>query len=238
MPLPTLTAKPVERRLLRDVVYERLYNAIIDGTLEPGEVLLDETLTSWLGVSRTPIREALMRLSEIGLVEFSPNRYTRVSPIDLRAIDEALYTIGILAEHAARTAASEIEPESLARLSGLSATVTEHAESDEVAALAAALREFFLELEWATGNAALVSATESLSPQLLRYVSTWEIPLDAKAIAVAVEQIVGALAARDGVRAAESIRLLYEPARTIFLEQYRRTDTEIDAAAVGGPEPR
>ena len=54
MPLPTRDSRPVERRLLRDVVYERLYTAIIDGTLEPGEVLLDEKLTAWLGVSRTP----------------------------------------------------------------------------------------------------------------------------------------------------------------------------------------
>lgn len=237
MPLPTLTTKPVERRLLRDVVYDRLYSAIIDGTLEPGEVLLDETLTGWLGVSRTPIREALMRLSEIGLVEFSPNRYTRVSPIDLRAIDEAVYTIGILIEYAARTAGSGLEPESVERLSELSAVVATHAEADDGPALAVALREFFLEIERATGNAALVQATESLNPQLLRYVSAWQLPLDAHAIAVAADEIAGAVAARDGNRAAESIRSLYEPARSIFLERYRRNDAEIDALDATAEEP-
>ena len=103
MPLPVSDTAPVERRLLRDVVYGRLYEGILDGTLEPGETLLDEKLTAWLGVSRTPIREALMKLADLGLVEMAPNRYTRVAPIDLKAIDEAIYSTGLLYEKAART---------------------------------------------------------------------------------------------------------------------------------------
>lgn len=71
----------VPRVLLRDAAYERLRVAITDGTLRSGERLRDDELSRALGVSRTPIREALARLEEEGLIETSPNRFTRVAPL-------------------------------------------------------------------------------------------------------------------------------------------------------------
>ena len=53
---------------LRDYAYDALRSAIVDGTLAPGEKLRDAELESWLGVSRTPIREAIARLETAGLV--------------------------------------------------------------------------------------------------------------------------------------------------------------------------
>lgn len=85
MPLPT-SSSGVRRVLLRDSAYDRLEAAIIDGTLRPGERLRDDELGAWLGVSRTPIREALARLADVGLVQTAANRYTRVAPV---AIGEA-----------------------------------------------------------------------------------------------------------------------------------------------------
>lgn len=70
----------VERPLLKDLVYRRLLEAISDGTLHPGERLRDRELEAWLGVSRTPIRQALDKLQEVGLVDVEANRYTRVAP--------------------------------------------------------------------------------------------------------------------------------------------------------------
>lgn len=91
MPVPELNQPlPASRRLLRDDVYDRILSAILEGTLKPGERLHDEELQQWLGVSRTPIRQALERIVEIGLIEMSPNRYTRVSLPDLNKL------IGIL----------------------------------------------------------------------------------------------------------------------------------------------
>ncbi|WP_081689901.1 GntR family transcriptional regulator [Leifsonia xyli] len=62
------------RRLLRDTVAESIRSAILDGSFRPGERLHDEELQGWLGVSRTPIRDALNELSRAGLVEMAPNR--------------------------------------------------------------------------------------------------------------------------------------------------------------------
>ncbi|RKR75725.1 GntR family transcriptional regulator [Frondihabitans australicus] len=79
MPVPVPNPETQEpRRLLRDVVYEKMFEAIIDGTLELGERLNDDELVRWLGVSRTPVREAIARLAEYGLVDIEANRYTRV----------------------------------------------------------------------------------------------------------------------------------------------------------------
>jgi DNA-binding GntR family transcriptional regulator len=77
------------RALLRDEVFQRLRAAIVDGTLQPGERLRDAELERWLGVSRTPIREALGRLEQVGLVQTEPGRSTRVSPVDLRDVSDA-----------------------------------------------------------------------------------------------------------------------------------------------------
>lgn len=58
-----------------------MVGAIEDGTLVPGERLNDDELTAWLGVSRTPVREAIARLVTEGFVEMAANRYTKVSSL-------------------------------------------------------------------------------------------------------------------------------------------------------------
>ena len=82
MPVPT-TAETVERVCLRDAAYDRIRGWILDGTLAPGEQLRDEVLADALGMSRTPIREALARLAEEGLVSINATRRTFVSPVTL-----------------------------------------------------------------------------------------------------------------------------------------------------------
>jgi DNA-binding GntR family transcriptional regulator len=78
-PVPASERPRRSRELLSDGVRRRLLTAILDGTLVAGERLHDGQLTEWLQVSRTPIRTALERLGELGLVEMEPNRYTRVA---------------------------------------------------------------------------------------------------------------------------------------------------------------
>jgi DNA-binding GntR family transcriptional regulator len=78
MPVPTGPDNPAPRRLLRDIVFEKMITAIQDGTLQAGERLNDDELVAWLGVSRTPIREAIAKLVDYGLVEMEANRYTRI----------------------------------------------------------------------------------------------------------------------------------------------------------------
>src|SRR5688500_13722843 len=88
MPIP-VAENPLRTSLLRDAVHDRLRDAIVDGTLAPGEVVRDTELATWLGVSRTPVREALLRLGETGLVRSAPGRSTVVAEIDLAEVREA-----------------------------------------------------------------------------------------------------------------------------------------------------
>ncbi|RLP80655.1 GntR family transcriptional regulator [Mycetocola lacteus] len=95
MPVPK---KPsvTPRLLLRDQVYDRILNAIVSGEFEPGRTLSDKELEVWLGASRTPIREALGRLANTGLVEVQPQKATRVAEIDPVQFGEMMEVLGAL----------------------------------------------------------------------------------------------------------------------------------------------
>ena len=82
MPIPQIDV--LNRTFIRDDVYVSLRDWIVSGELEPGEKLKDKELAAQLGVSRTPVREALRKLEDEGLVETAANRWTRVAPITVR----------------------------------------------------------------------------------------------------------------------------------------------------------
>ncbi|MBB6628256.1 GntR family transcriptional regulator [Nocardioides sp. KIGAM211] len=107
MPIPQ-DAPALDRSLLRDDVFRRLRDAIVDGTLAPGEQLRDIELATWLGVSRTPVREALLRLGEAGLVAASPGRSTVVTGLDLRAVRDARDVVAAMHEVAVREAVARL----------------------------------------------------------------------------------------------------------------------------------
>ncbi|MEY9952077.1 GntR family transcriptional regulator [Leifsonia sp. EB34] len=98
---PSLAA---DRRLLRNDVYEVLLAGILIGDLAPGERLKDGELTEALRVSRTPVREAIGRLQQVGLIRTAPNRYTQVSPLELREIVDVLGVLRLLLPPAIRHA--------------------------------------------------------------------------------------------------------------------------------------
>jgi DNA-binding GntR family transcriptional regulator len=108
MPVPSGQAVTT-RVLLRDEAYARLRDAILDGTLEAGEQLRDAELSAWLGISRTPIREALARLEDNGLVESAPNRYTRVAPLDRRDALDAFQVVAAATLAVARVTSAEVD---------------------------------------------------------------------------------------------------------------------------------
>jgi DNA-binding GntR family transcriptional regulator len=98
----------MDRRLLRDDVYNRIRDAIVDGTLVPGEQLRDQELAAWLGVSRTPVREALLRLAEAGLVVAQPGRSTTVSSLNLRDVRDARDVVAAMHQLAVREAVESL----------------------------------------------------------------------------------------------------------------------------------
>ena len=91
MPIPN-DMKPINRFSMREEVYNTLLDWIMEGELRPGEKILDKDVAEKMGVSRTPVREALRRLEDKGLVESAANRWTRVAEIPLEE-PEMIYPI-------------------------------------------------------------------------------------------------------------------------------------------------
>jgi DNA-binding GntR family transcriptional regulator len=94
----------LERHLLRDRAYRTLRDAIVTGELPPGAVIRDLELAEKVGLSRTPVREALARLADDGLVETKPHSWTRVTPLVHRDVHDALVVVRAMHELAVRLA--------------------------------------------------------------------------------------------------------------------------------------
>ncbi|WP_275293730.1 GntR family transcriptional regulator [Amycolatopsis sp. La24] len=94
----------VSRSLLRDEAYERIRHAIIDGSLPPGTPLRDADLAEQLGLSRAPVRQALLRLAEDRLVVSKPQSYTRVAEFDAGDVRDAVRLVRALHELVVREA--------------------------------------------------------------------------------------------------------------------------------------
>ncbi|MBB6473669.1 GntR family transcriptional regulator [Sphaerisporangium rubeum] len=107
MPIPRNTPV-IDRHLLRDSVYHHLRDAIVHGVFAPGEQLRDMELATWLGVSRTPVREAMLRLADAGLVEARPGRSTTVSSLALRDVRDARDVVAAMHEVAVREAVASL----------------------------------------------------------------------------------------------------------------------------------
>ena len=102
--------------LLRLQVYEKLENDILSGKYHPDEALIEKTISKEMGVSRTPVREALRQLEQEGLVKSIPNKGVVVTRIEAQDIED-IYTIKKSIEGlAARLAAERISPEDLLEL--------------------------------------------------------------------------------------------------------------------------
>jgi DNA-binding GntR family transcriptional regulator len=119
VPLPHALPRPA-RVSARDTAYEQLRDWITLGPLEPGEPILDTEIAELLGMSRTPVREALLRLAQEGLVETFPGRQTRVAPLRLDRAPHLFAIGGALDALAAEQATPRL---TAGELSGLAQTL-------------------------------------------------------------------------------------------------------------------
>lgn len=104
------------RPRLRDQARERLRAEIMSGVLAPGALLDDEQLADRLRCSRTPVREALSDLAHLGLVEFRPNRYTRVTLPRREELVPTLQALGLLFGGVVRSTIGELDDRERAAL--------------------------------------------------------------------------------------------------------------------------
>lgn len=160
--------KQLPRRSLRETVYAALLESIVTGELAPGERLRDEALAAELGVSRTPVREALQRLEDEGLVETFPGALTRVTPLDVRDASDVAPVIAALRALATREAVPGLATEDLSVLRRASEELRAAlARDDRPRALAAneAFHDVFVRV---ADNGALRRSVDRQMPRLRR----------------------------------------------------------------------
>ncbi|WP_457632880.1 GntR family transcriptional regulator [Oceanithermus desulfurans] len=156
----------IERpNLVREAAYERLKRRILEGVLRPGARLSEPALAQALGVSRTPVREALQRLSQEGLVELRPGRGARVRVLSPREVEEVYEVRALIEGEAAARAAGRCDEAGLHRLEA-ALDALETADPDDYAAQIAADERFHALLVAASGNRVLEQVFHDLDAAL------------------------------------------------------------------------
>ena len=103
-------------RLLSEIAYERIKDAIRDGDFEPGQHLSETKLSRLLGISRTPVREAIHQLAQEGLLQIIPGRAVIVASLSIQEVMNAVHIRTILEPEIVRLAATSISPDDLEKL--------------------------------------------------------------------------------------------------------------------------
>lgn len=124
MPLPAPNPQAT-RVCLSDTAYDSVRGWILDGTLAPGEPIRDEALAQTLGMSRTPVREALRRLEEEGFVATTASRRFYVSEVSLRQARELYPIIAALETLAMRMSLARLDGRTLAAMEAANARLAE-----------------------------------------------------------------------------------------------------------------
>ena len=154
---------------LRDVVFNTLRRAILRGELKPGERLMEIQLANKLGVSRTPIREAIRKLELEGLVLMIPRKGAEVAEITEKNLRDVLEVRGALEELAVQLACERMDKEKLKELHAAADHFREILDSDDITAIGEADEAFHDVIFAATDNTRLVQLLNNLREQMYRY---------------------------------------------------------------------
>ena len=157
---------------LREVVFETLREAIIKGTLKPGERLMEVQLAEEMGVSRTPVREAIRKLELEGFVVMLPRKGAYVSGISTKDIVDVFEVRAGLESLAAGLAAERITEEELEDLNRFLVEVIIHAEKGDLEKVVQSDSAFHDIIYEASRNRRMVQIINKLREQIQRFRST------------------------------------------------------------------
>ena len=210
-PEPAARAVPIARHSLHDEVVTRVRDMIIEGTLAPGARIHEGQLGVTLGVSRTPLREALKFLASEGLVDLVASRGAVVRSFTPKDVRDMLHVLATLEAFAGRLACREATDGEIAEVRGL------HDRMKERYAVRDRLEYFKLNqqihsaIQRLSGNAALEAAHASIQSRLkrIRYIGNqepqkWQDAMDEH------ETMIRSLEARDGEALAQVLTLHME----------------------------
>lgn len=191
---------------LRDVVFNTLRQAILRGELKPGERLLEIHLANKLGVSRTPIREAIRKLELENLVVMIPRKGAVVAEITEKSLRDVLEVRRVLEALAVQLACEKIRDEEIEELKIASKEFEEALKSGDVTVFAEADVKFHDIIYRTTDNQRLIQLLYNLREQMYRYRVEYLKREDSHEILLEEHQkIIRTIAARDEARAVEAV---------------------------------
>jgi DNA-binding GntR family transcriptional regulator len=198
--------------------YTHLERAILIGELKPRERLVEFDLAERLGLSRTPVREALRRLEERGLVSILPRRGAVVADLSPDEV-ESIYEVRVCLESlASRLALASITPAQIAQVAELEAVCTKLTAREDIVAVMAANDRFHDAIYGAARNPCLLELIRQLRQRvsLIRF-NAWSLPDRIGRSMAEHRQIVKMLRARDAAHMATLIRRHLRPAKDAYL---------------------
>ena len=154
---------------LRDVVFYTLRQAILKGELKPGERLMEMQLANQLGVSRTPIREAIRKLELEGLVLMIPRRGAVVAKITEKDLRDVLEVRTSLEKLAIELACQRMPDETIPDLRQALEAFKEALKKEDLTAQAEKDEQFHDVIFKSTGNQRLIQMLNNLREQMYRY---------------------------------------------------------------------
>jgi DNA-binding GntR family transcriptional regulator len=200
-------------------VYQQLHERIVNGELAPGTRLTENNLATTFGISRTPVREALRRLEQDGLVE----RAARGMRVKRRSPQEVLevYEVRIILEEAAARAAAQNGTElDLARLQQVHQVLVSST-PDDLDRLMTGNRRFHEQVWSMSHNAALIDLLNRVNALIQSYRGTTQIHQDRWTTALDEHtELLRAIESRDPARAGEAARRHMSLARDFRLKMY------------------
>lgn len=201
-------ASPVQPyRPLYEDAYSALRDAILNGRLAPGERIVEAEVARQMAISRAPIREAIRKLEQDGLVEYVSRRGTIVVKLSSEEVRDAYYLRAHLEVYAARLAAMRVTDDDLNALAALIEEMRACAARDDLPALIAADVDFHCRICRASGSRRVGGLWDSLNPHCWTLLTSLRVAgYTLEQIAQRHEPILAALAARDPDRAEFEIR--------------------------------
>jgi len=173
------TEKELTHKPLKEEIFDALHRHIIAGKYSPGDWLRQEDIASQMGVSMTPVREALDLLVASGLAERVPYRGVRVREMSTKDIVEAYGLRLILEAMIAKEAAKNITPEQISGLEKMLANMKEHHTLNEMSQIRQSSREFHSRIAEASNNDLLIKLYAVVSnafPDWLLYEAIFRNP--------------------------------------------------------------
>ena len=230
---PTPLMPKVERQQLHDTVVEHLRGFIVEGMLEPGKKLNERELCETLGISRTPLREALKVLASEGLIDISPNRGASVSKMSEAELRETFEVMSGLEAFSGELACERITAAEIAEIKALHYAMLACRSQNDLAGYYSRNQAIHDKINEAARNSSLrqIYITVNRRLQALRFRSNFQIPKWDSAIHDH-DEMLKALDARDGKRLSAILRAhLLEKRDAVLQVQSTESSVGLDRQA-------